>query len=179
MPRALLDPRRAPAHWLRTLHYAPVAPGWPDVVVCELPVDWLIAGESRLAIFCETDPELIATMEAITFGVAMDNSASMAANRLRALCNSPSGLTDDGVAIYAPTVFGAPWLYVEAVSDSTHAFAIRGRYSWRTFVGSFEALAHMDERHEVLSARPLEAAAYRLPSRILPTLPSFMPGPWE
>jgi hypothetical protein len=179
MPRASLDPNVAPAHWLRTLHYAPVAPGWPEVIVCELPRDWPITGERALAIFCETDAELIAAVEAIAFPPPFTQSAEMAANRLRLLCTGPSALTEDGVAIYAPTIPGAPWLYVEALTGEGYLPSIRGRYSWRLFVGSYDALAHMDERHQTLSTPGEMAAAYRLPSRILPTLPSFMPGPWE
>jgi hypothetical protein len=179
MSRVHPDPKRDPTQRLRTFYYEQPAPGWPEVILCEWPLGWPPPRERSLAIFCETDPELIAAMEAIVFKTRTSRTIRAAANDLRALCSGPSVLDEEGVAIYAPTVLGAPWIYVEAVADLLRPSLIRGRYSWNPFVGLHEALAHMDERHRILSQPPLAAAAYRLPSMILPTLPSFMPGPWE
>lgn len=179
MSRRRRDPTREPAQRLRTFYYEQPAQGWPEVILCELPLDWPLPRERSLAIFCETDPELIAAMEAIVLKTRTSRTILATANDLRALCSGPSVLDEEGVAIYAPTVLGAPWLYVEAVADPLRSSLIRGRYSWKPFVGLHEALTHMDERHRILSQPPLAAAAYRLPSMILPTLPSFIPGPWE
>lgn len=149
------------------------------MILCEWPLGWPLPRERSLAIFCETDMELVAVMEAIVFKTKAGRMIRPAMNDLRLLCSGPSVLDEEGVAIYAPTILGAPWLHVEAVADPLRPSLIRGRYSWKPFVGLHEALTHMDERHRILSQPSLAAAAYRLPSMILPTLPSFMPGPWE
>ncbi len=179
MPCSPREPRSKRSHALQIFYYESVAAGWPEIVLCRLAGETSTDQFLQVAIFCETHDEIEDVAKALLCRLARESPIDAMAEQVGKLCAGPSSLSEEGVAIYAPTVLGAPWLHVEAVEDPERPVLVRGRYDWRPFVGLYEADAYLRARFRALSMPRLDTAGYRPRSMMLPTLPPFMPGPWE
>ncbi|MGL4239150.1 MAG: hypothetical protein ACRCXM_11925 [Beijerinckiaceae bacterium] len=169
------DPSRQPG----IFYYEELAPGWPEIILCLLPKGTASAQAQEVIFFCETEGETKEVCQTLLHEMVQFSPVEPISERLQVLSARPSRLSEQGVAIYPPKQPGAPWLYVEVVNDPARRSLSRGRYDWKPFGGFFEADAHLKARHRVLFAPVPESASYRSRSMMLPTLPPFMPGPWE
>ncbi len=163
----------------KVFYYEALAEGWPEVVLCQLRLSPATSQVLEFAIFCETEDEMRHVADALIEIVLRHGLVEESAQFITGLCAGASQLSKEGVAIYPPKVLGAPWLYVEAVNDPERPSLARGRYAYRTFTGLHEAETHLNARHRVLFSSDPGAARYRSPSMIPPSLPRFLPGPWE